>query len=314
MGKRALVTGGTGFIGSALVEALRGRGDEVVVLGRDAARARSALPAGVDVVEGDPALGGGPWQERLAGVDAVVHLAGAPVAARRWDARYKQILRDSRVESAHHLVAAMAALSADQRPRALISASGMDYYPGLEGGELGDDDEITERAPPGDSFLARLCQQWEAEARAAEVHGVRVVCMRTGLVLGRGGPLARMALPFKLFAGGPVGNGRQWLSWIHMEDVIRAYLLAIDDASLSGPVNLTAPEPVRFKDFAAALGRAMRRPSWLPVPGFALKAAVGELAEYMLHGRRAVPAALVAHGFSFAYPTVDAALRDIFGR
>lgn len=313
MSKRVFVTGGTGFIGRALVEALRGRGDEVLVLSRDADRARSALPAGVDVIEGDAALGAGDWQAHLAGVDAVIHLAGAPIAAQRWDARYKQILRDSRVESTHHIVAGMAALPADQRPRALVSASGVAYYPGFKGGELGDDDEITERAPPGDSFLARLCQKWEEEACAAENHGVRVVCMRTGVVLGRGGPLDRMALPFKLFAGGPIGNGRQWLSWIHIEDAIRAYLLAIDDASLAGPVNLAAPEPVRFKVFSAALGRAMRRPSWLPVPGFALKAAVGEFAEYLLHGRRAVPAALTAHGFSFAYPDLNAALRDIFG-
>jgi hypothetical protein len=314
MSKRVFVTGGTGFIGSALIAALRGRGDEVSVLSRDANRARAALPAGVTVVEGDPGLGGGAWQDHLAGMDAVVHLAGAPVAGKRWDAHYKQILRDSRVESTRHVVEGIAALPEAERPRVLVSASGADYYPGFDGRGMGDDDDITERAPAGDSFLARVCVSWEAEARAAEAHGVRVVCMRTPLVLGHGGALERMLLPFKLFAGGPVGHGRQWVTWIHLEDAIRAYLFAIDEPSLTGPVNLSAPEPVRFKTLASALGKTLHRPSWLPVPGFAVKAAVGELSEYLLQGRRAVPAKLSAAGFEFRYPTLEPALRDLLSR
>jgi uncharacterized protein (TIGR01777 family) len=313
MSKRVFVTGGTGFMGSALVEALRGRGDQVIVLSRDAERARASLPSGAVAVEGDAGLGGGEWQRHLAGMDAVVHLAGAPVAGQRWDARYKQILRDSRVESTRHLVEGIAALPESERPRVLVSASGADYYAGAGGDGIGDDDDITESAPPGDSFLGRLCASWEAEARAAEASGVRVVCMRTPLVLGHGGALERMLLPFKLFAGGPVGRGRQWVSWIHLDDSIRAYLFAIDEPSLAGPVNLSAPEPVRFKALASAIGKALRRPSWLPVPGFALKVAVGELSEYLLHGRRAVPAALLAHGFEFRYPTLEPALRDLLG-
>jgi uncharacterized protein (TIGR01777 family) len=312
MSKRVFITGGTGLVGGALVEALCGRGDQVVVLSRDAARARSGLPAGASVVEGDPGLSSA-WQGHLAGCDAVIHLAGAPIAGKRWDAHYKQILRDSRVESTRHVVEGLAALPEDQRPRALVSASGADYYSGFDGDGVGDDDDVTEAAPSGDSFLARLCASWEAEALAAEAHGVRVVCMRTAVVLGKGGALERMLLPFKLFAGGPVGSGRQWFSWIHIEDAIRAYLFAIDEPALRGPVNLSAPEPVRFKTFTSALGRVLGRPSWLAVPAFAVKAAFGELGEYLLHGRRAVPAALRAQGFVFRFPTLEPALRDLLG-
>jgi uncharacterized protein (TIGR01777 family) len=310
MSKRVFVTGGTGAVGRALAEALSGRGDQVVVLSRDAARARARLPPGVSVVEGDPGADGA-WQGHLAGADAVVHLAGASIAGKRWDARYKQLLRDSRVESTRHVVEGLAALSEKQRPRVLVCASGADYYPGFDGDGVGDDDDVTESAPSGDSFLARLCAAWEAEAQAAAAAGVRVVCMRTAVVLDKRGALQRMLLPFKLFAGGPVGSGRQWFSWIHVEDAIRGYLFAIDEPALSGPVNLSAPEPVRFKTFTSALGRVLHRPSWLPVPGFAVKAAFGELGEYLLHGRRAVPAALQAHGFVFRYPTLDGALRDL---
>lgn len=311
MSKRVFVTGGTGFVGSALVEALIGRGDQVVVLSRDAARARARLPPRVDVVAGDPGSDSGAWQGHLAGADAVVHLAGASIAGKRWDARYKQILRDSRVESTRVVVEGLAALPEEQRPRVLVCASGADYYPGFDGDGVGDDDDVTESAPSGESFLARMSVAWEAEAQAATAAGVRVVCMRTAVVLGEHGALPRMLLPFKLFAGGPVGSGRQWFSWIHIEDAVRGYLFAIDEPALSGPVNLSAPEPVRFKTFARALGRVLRRPSWLPVPGFAIKAAAGELGEYLLHGRRVVPAALQAHGFVFRHPKLDGALRDL---
>lgn len=314
MSKRVFVTGGTGFIGCALVAALRGRGDEVIVLGRNAARARRELGQGVEVVEGDVALGGA-WQERLRGVDAVVNLAGESVAGQRWDARYKQRIRDSRVEGTRYVVEGMAAIAADARPGVLVSASGADYYPfdvDLEAaGLMDEDDAVTESAPPGDSFLARVCRSWEAEAMAAEKLGARVVCMRTGLVLGPDGAFSRMALPFRLFAGGTIGSGRQWMSWVHLEDAVRAYLFALDQEGLRGPVNLVAPGPVRARDFARALGKALHRPSWLPVPGLALRAAAGELAEYLLHGRRAVPAALEAHGFVFHFPTVEPALADV---
>ncbi|ACY17392.1 TIGR01777 family oxidoreductase [Haliangium ochraceum] len=313
MSKRVFMTGGTGFIGSALVEALRGRGDEVRVLTRDAAAARKRLPAGVAIIEADPATSGGAWQAQLAGTDAVLNLAGAPIDGKRWDAHYKQILRDSRVETTRHLVEGIAALPADERPKVLVSASGGDYYPGFSGEGMVDDDEIDESAPPGESFLARLCARWEDEANAASAHDVRVVRMRTSVVLGPGGAFEKLVMPFKLFVGGPVGDGEQWFSWIHLEDAVRAYLFAMDEDRVEGPINLCAPGSVRFKTFAKALGRAMKRPSWLPVPGFALKAALGEFAEYLLHGRRMVPSALEQYGFAFRYPEVGSALDDLVG-
>jgi uncharacterized protein (TIGR01777 family) len=300
---RVLITGGTGFVGTAIVAALRARGDALVVVSRDAGRARAL--GDVAAVEAD-LQSSGPWTTALSGADAVIHLAGEPIAARRWSAQHKQLLRDSRVETTRVLVEAMAAAPADARPRALITASGSDYYPFAPDNEF-DDDEVTERDPPGDSFLARLCRDWEAEAQAAERLGVRVVCMRTAMVLGPGGALARMTTPFKLFMGGRIGSGRQWVPWIHRDDVVRAYLAALDDDRYRGPINLVTSS-VRGAELSRAIGKAQHRPSWLPVPGFALRAALGEFAEYLLHGRRMVPARLRELGFSWTRPSLEAAV------
>lgn len=307
---KVVVTGATGFIGTPLVAALRARGDAVTVLSRDAERARTTLGADLTAVTADLETAG-PWAQALAGAHAVVHLAGASIAGRRWDARVKQVLRDSRVESTRALVEALAALPPGERPRALICASGTDYYPFAEDPRF-DDDEVTERDPPGDSFLARMCRDWEKEALAATAHGVRVACMRTGIVLGAGGALDRMTTPFKLFVGGRLGSGRQWMPWIHRDDVVRAYVTAVDDDRYTGPINLVT-DSVRNAAFARALGRALHRPSWLPVPAFAIKAAIGELAEYVLKGRRVVPARLRELGFTWTRPTLDEALADLAG-
>jgi uncharacterized protein (TIGR01777 family) len=251
----------------------------------------------------------GAWTASLAGASAIVHLAGEPVAARRWDARQKQRLRDSRVEATRTLVEAIAALPAAARPRALISASGTDYYPFAPDGRGTefDDDEITEAAAPGDSFLARLCRDWEAEAVAAEPLGLRVVRMRTGMVLGPGGALAKLTTPFRLFVGGPIGSGWQWVPWLHRDDAVRACTAALADERYTGPVNLVT-DSIRNAEFARALGAALGRPSWLPVPAFALRAALGEFAEYALHGRRVVPRRLQELGFTWTYPDLAAAL------
>jgi uncharacterized protein (TIGR01777 family) len=305
-----VITGATGFIGAALVPALRAAGHAVTALTRDAERARRVLGDATCITA--DLQSAGPWTSALAGAAAIVHLAGEPVAGRRWDARYKQRLRDSRVETTRTLVEAIAALPAASRPRVLIASSGTDYYPfGPDGRATEfDDDEVTEADPPGDAFLARLCRDWEAEARAAEAHGVRVVCMRTGMVLGPGGALAKLAAPFRLFVGGPIGSGRQWVPWIHRDDTVRAYAAAVTDERYAGPINLVT-DSVRNADLARALGAALGRPSWLPVPGFAVRAALGELADYALHGRRVVPARLRALGFTWTHPTLAGSLAGI---
>jgi uncharacterized protein (TIGR01777 family) len=298
---KIVMTGATGFLGSALVGALRARGDEVVALSRDAARAKAAL--GIEAVSTDlQSLGA--WTAALTGSDAVVHLAGESIAGKRWDARFKQQLRDSRVETTRTLVEALGAMAG---PRVLVTASGADYYPAAPDVEF-DDDEVTEADPPSESFLARLCRDWEVEAEAATKLGVRVVCMRTGVVLGPGGALAKLETPFKLFVGGKIGSGRQWVSWIDRDDAVRAYVEAVHDARYVGPINLVTGS-VRNAELSKAIGKALGRPSWLPVPAFALKAAVGEFAEYLLAGRRVVPSKLRALGFTWTRPSLVETLK-----
>ena len=315
---RVFVTGGSGYIGRAIVSALAGRGDQVIVLSRDAARARAALPAGVEVVEGDPTAAG-PWQASVAGCQAAINLAGERLDSRRWDARFRQIAMDSRVDATRFLVEAMAA--AAERPRVLVSASGADAYGFAVDIEIeDDDDEVDESAPRGSSFLARLCRDWEEEALRAEAFGVRVVLMRTGVVVcGQGGSIERWARAFRFFAGGRLGSGRQWMSWVHLDDVVGAYLFALDAdgqpragyreppaAELRGPVNLVAPERLRNRDFARRLGSALHRPALIPAPARALRLVLGDFAEYLLNGRPVVPRALLAAGYDFRHPQLDA--------
>jgi uncharacterized protein (TIGR01777 family) len=300
---RIVVTGATGFIGQPLVTRLRERGDAITVLSRDPARARDRL--GVDAIEADLETPGA-WIAALAGCDTIIHLAGEPIGGARWTARQKQIIRDSRVEATRTMVEALAALPATGRPRALICASGVDFYPFAADNDY-DDDPVTEADPPGESFLARVCRDWEREAFAAEPLGVRVVAMRTGLVIGPGGAIGKMTSPFKLFVGGRIGHGRQWTSWIDREDVLGAYVAAATDDRYRGPINLVT-DSIRNADFAKALGAALGKPSWLPVPGLALRAATGELAAYILNGRRVVPERLRALGFTWQRPALADAL------
>lgn len=295
---RVTLTGATGLIGRRIVGALRERGDDVIVLSRDAQAAGRAL--GVEAVAWDPLAGPAP-AAALAGRDAVVHLAGENVA-QRWTAPARRAILDSRELGTRNLVAGLAA--AQPRPRALISSSAVGYY-GPHG-----DERLPESTPPGSDFLAGVCVAWEREAQAAGELGLRVALVRTGVVLDRdGGALARMLPPFRLGLGGPVAGGRQYLPWIAAEDVAGIYLAALEGDDWDGPLNAAAPEPVTNAEFSKALGRALRRPALAPVPGFALRLLYGEMAEIVTAGQRAVPERPQALGYRFAQPELDAALR-----
>jgi uncharacterized protein len=297
------LTGATGLIGRRLVRALRGRGDGVTVLSRRPERARNAL-GGVAAVGWDPMSGPAP-AEALAGRDAVLHLAGEPVA-QRWSDDAKQRIRTSRETGTRNLVAGLA--QTEPAPRALIAASAVGYY-GRHG-----DERVTEATPPGDDFLARVCVAWEREAGTAREHGARVVHVRTGVLLDRdGGALAKMLPFFRLGIGGPVAGGRQYLPWIHAADVAGIYLAALDGEDWDGAVNATAPEPVTNRDFARALGRALHRPAFAPVPGLAVRTLYGDMAAVVTEGQRAVPERTQALGYRFAFADLDAALRDALG-
>jgi uncharacterized protein (TIGR01777 family) len=296
---RVTITGATGRIGTRLVGALRRRGDEVTVLSRDAERARAAL--GVDAVAWRPQDEPAPV-EALAGRDGVIHLAGEDVA-QRWSDDAKRRLRASREQGTRNLVAGLRA--ADPRPGVLVSASAVGYY-GPHGEE-----RVTEATPPGDDFLAGICVAWEREAAAAEELGMRVVRLRTGVVLDRGGgALAKMLPFFRLGVGGPVAGGRQRLPWIHVDDLVGLYLAALDGADWRGPVNATAPDPPTNKDFSRALGRALHRPAFAPVPGFAVRVLYGEMADIVVTGARVVPERALELGYRFAHAELDGALRS----
>ncbi|HMS62158.1 MAG TPA: TIGR01777 family oxidoreductase [Solirubrobacteraceae bacterium] len=291
------ITGASGLIGTRLVAALRARGDEVTVMSRNAARASGAL--GVPAIAWDPLAGPAP-AEALAGRDAVVHLAGEPVA-QRWNAKVKAAILASRETGTRNLVAGLSA--ADPRPGTLVSSSAVGFY-GKHGDEL-----VDERQPAGGDFLAGVCEAWEREARAATDLGMRVVLLRTGVVLDPdGGALKTMLTPFRAGVGGPVAGGAQYMPWIHVDDVVGMYLAALDDPSWSGPVNATAPQPVTNREFSKALGRALHRPAVAPVPAFALRMLYGDMAEIVTEGQRAVPARAQELGYDFRHPDLDAAL------
>jgi uncharacterized protein len=298
------VTGATGLIGARIVRALQARGDEVTVLSRDALRAREAL-GDVDAQAWSPLDGPAP-AGALNGRDGVVHLAGESIA-QRWTAATRRRIRDTRVIGTRNLVAGLRA--ADARPRVLASASGVDYY-----ADAGDQ-PLTEDTPPGDGFLADVCVAWEREAQAAGELGMRVVRVRTAVVLDAGGGALGKMLPFfKLGVGGPVAGGRQYLSWIHADDIVGIYLTALDDERWTGPVNAAAPDAPTNRDFSHALGRALRRPAIAPIPALAIRALYGDMAEIVTQGHRVVPARAQALGYEFRHTDLDEALRDALRR
>ncbi|HEX5926726.1 MAG TPA: TIGR01777 family oxidoreductase [Baekduia sp.] len=296
------LTGATGLIGTKLVRALRDHGDTVTVLSRSPEKAQARL--GVEAVAWDSLAGPAPVAA-LRSRDAVIHLAGEPVA-QRWNDEVKRRILESREIGTRNLVAGLAAVG-EHGPKALVSASAVGYY-GKQG-----DERVPESTPPGDDFLARVCVAWEREAdAAADGPGhLRVVKIRTGVVLDAdGGALKTMLAPFKLGVGGPVAGGKQYLPWIHVDDLVSLYLHAATDASWSGAYNGAAPEPVTNKAFGKALGRALHRPAVAPVPGFAIRLLYGEMAEIVTEGQRAVPEHALADGFTYKYADLDDALAD----
>ena len=301
---RVAVSGATGTLGRAVVAALRERGDEVTALSRDAERARAAL--GTDAAGWSDPKSEQPPLDALRGRDAVVHLLGEQIA-QRWSDGAKREIRDSRVLSTRNLVSAIGELPDAERPKVLVSQSGVGFY-----GHRGDE-RLDESAPAGDDFLARLSVDWEVEARRAEELGVRVVLNRTGMVLSEGGALAKMLPFFKAGIGGPVAGGRQYVPWVHLDDEVGAILFELDTGAASGPINLTAPEPATNREFSKTLGRVLRRPAFAPVPAFAVKALYGEMADIVITGQRAVPARLTELGYRFRQPELEPALRDATG-
>jgi len=298
---RVVIAGGSGFLGRSLIDALDA---DVVVLSRQSA----AVAGRARVVQWTPDGTAGAWASALGGADAVINLAGESIAARRWTMEQKKRILDSRLQATRSLVAAIGL--APSPPAVFISGSAVGYY-----GPLGDE-AVTEDHVPGQDFLANVCVQWEAEAMRAAGSRTRVVCVRTGLVLERGGgALPKMLPPFWAGAGGPVGSGRQYWPWIHLRDWIGLVCFAIRTPTLSGPLNASAPNPVTNRDFARALGRALHRPAFMPAPAFALKLLLGEMAgALLLSGQRVVPARAERLGFTFAFKDVDSALRSIFAQ
>ena len=307
---KIVIAGGTGFLGSPLAEAYAEESHDVRVLTR-------GLPAGES--RHDPGTGvpgitrvgwradgeSGPWADAIHDADAVINLAGESIADGRWTPQRKALLRDSRILATRSLSAAINA--AQVPPRVFVSGSAVGYY-----GPSGDEPKI-EESSAGDDFLAHLCADWEQEARRAERAGTRLVLLRTGIAIERsGGALAKMITPFRLFAGGPMGSGRQYMSWIHRLDWLEMVRWIVETPQVSGPVNATAPHPVTNRHFARALGRALRRPSLVPAPGFALKIVLGEMANSLVTGQRVLPARAQALAFHFRYPEIEQAFRGIF--
>jgi uncharacterized protein (TIGR01777 family) len=300
---RVFVTGATGLIGRRLVAALHERGDEVRALSRSAAKARETLGGQVEIVEGDPAVYGD-WSSAVNGSDAAVNLAGERVVGSKWTEEQKQKMRSSRIDSTDHLVRAIA--EAEHRPQVLVSGSAIGYY------GFHEDEWLNEQSLPGDDFLARLCVDWEAVARQAAKHGVPVVLLRTGVVLDpEGGALAQMLPAFRMFLGGPVGTGRQWLSWIHRDDLVGLILFALDRSEAQGPINGTAPEPQTNRAFSKTLASVLGRPCIFRVPALALRLRFGEGAELITRGQRVLPARAQELGYRFRFPELRPALEDL---
>ncbi|MEA5509607.1 TIGR01777 family oxidoreductase [Crocosphaera sp. UHCC 0190] len=299
------ITGATGFVGQRLVNALKNEGHELLVFTRNINHAQTIYPASsfpnLEIVAYTPTESGD-WQERISGCDGVVNLAGEPIAE-RWTPEHKKAILASRQLGTRKIVEAIA--KAEVKPSVLVNPSAIGYYGTSE------TKTFDENSLPGDDFLAEVCQAWETEAKQLTQTNVRLVILRFGIVLGDGGALAKMIPPFKMFAGGPLGNGRQWFSWIHIDDLVRLIKESLTRSGIKGTFNATAPNPVRMNQLCQTLGEVMNRPSWLPVPDFALELLLGEESIVVLKGQQVLPKETQALGFEYQYPTLKSALMDI---
>jgi uncharacterized protein len=303
---KVAITGATGFVGSRLVERLNSEGQTVVVLTRNTTFAQKVFPSeafpNVEIIAYTPTVSGS-WQDTLSGCDAVVNLAGEPIGEGRWTPERKQEILNSRKLSTEKIVEAIALTN--PKPSVLVNASAIGYYGTSETATF------DETSTNGNDFLAQVCQAWEAEAKKIEASGVRLVILRFGIVLGIGGALGKMITPFKLFAGGPIGSGKQWFSWIHLDDIVNLILLALTKAEIEGVYNATAPNPVRMSELSQTMGQVMSRPSWLPVPSFAIEALLGDGAIVVLEGQQVQPKRTLKTGFEYLYPNLKPALAQI---
>jgi uncharacterized protein (TIGR01777 family) len=298
---KVLITGGLGFVGTQLSVRLLERGHQVTVVDRSP-EPHAYTPREVIYISGDSTLKGS-WQEEIAHQDGVINLAGTSIFG-RWNDKTKKLIYDSRILTTRNVVDAMS----PKKGSVLCSTSAVGYY-GFRNDEL-----INEEGYHGDDFLARVCVDWENEAKMAADKGVRVAITRFGIVLGKtGGALGQMIPAFKKFVGGPLGSGNQWFSWIHMEDLLKAFMFVFENQDISGPVNFCSPNPVRNRELAKALGKILSRPSFLTTPGFMLRLVLGEFGSLLLEGQRVIPAKLLKHGFSFSYPDIKGALEDVVG-
>jgi hypothetical protein len=298
---KVAITGATGFVGNRLVERLQAQGHQPLILTRNRAAALRAFPK-LEVVAYTPTQSGS-WQEAIALCDAVVNLAGEPIAQTRWTEKEKQEIFDSRKLGTQKVVEAI--VQANPKPKVLVNASAIGYYGTSETATF------DETSSPGNDFLAEVCQAWEAQAQKVKDAGVRLVILRLGIVLGNGGALAKIIPPFKLFAGGPLGTGRQWFSWIHRDDLVNLILEALSRSDMEGVFNATAPNPIRMSEFCQAVGEVLNRPSWLPVPSFVPELLLGEGAKVVLEGQQVLPKRTTSQGFDYQYPTVKQALDEI---
>jgi uncharacterized protein (TIGR01777 family) len=300
------ITGATGFVGSHLVERLHKQEHKLLIFTRNTAFAQKVFPAqafpNVQIIDYTPGVSGA-WQDAISGCDTVVNLAGEPIAEGRWTPEKKQTILNSRKLGTQKVVEAIT--QAPAKPKVLINASAIGYY------GVSETASFDETSPSGHDFLAQVCQNWEAEARKVREAGVRLVILRFGIVLGNGGALGKMITPFKLFAGGPIGSGRQWFSWIHIDDIVSLIIQALNQATMEGVYNATAPQPVRMSELSQTMGQVMHRPSWLPVPGFAIEALLGDGAVVVLDGQQVFPKRTLESGFEYQYPTLPAALKQI---